>query len=83
MTLANRKRVLREALHIDQVGLKFCMEEFVDIQCPFCGQTFAVAVDTSIDTQRFITDCEICCRPFEIAAECESGGVKAVEVLLG
>jgi len=57
------------------------MEEFADIQCPFCGQTFAVAVDTSIASQRFTTDCEVCCRPFEVVAECEPGEIVSVDVL--
>jgi len=51
------------------------MEEFADLQCPFCGQSFAVTVDTSIANQRFTTDCEICCRPFEVIAECENGEI--------
>lgn|GEM_PF-7120807 len=33
------------------------------IQCPYCGQMFDLAVDTSVASQRFTTDCEICCRP--------------------
>jgi len=59
------------------------MEEFADLQCPFCGQTFETAVDTSIPSQRFTTDCEVCCRPFEVMAECEPGEIVSVEVLAG
>ncbi len=55
------------------------MEEFVTIQCPFCGQTFDVTVDTSVRRQSFTTDCEICCRPFEVLAECANGEVVTVE----
>ena len=54
------------------------MEEFADIQCPFCGQTFEVVVDTGLAHQRFTTDCEICCRPLEIVAECAAGEVVSV-----
>jgi len=56
------------------------MEEFATIQCPFCGQSFDVAVDTSISSQRFTTDCEVCCRPFEVTAECEDGEVISTSV---
>jgi hypothetical protein len=56
------------------------MEEFATIQCPFCGQKFDVAVDTSLEQQCFTTDCEICCRPFEVSAECEAGKILSVEV---
>jgi hypothetical protein len=50
------------------------------IQCPFCGQTFEVTVDTSIASQRFITDCEICCRPMEIRVECEPGEILSLDI---
>ena len=57
------------------------MEEFASIQCPFCGQSFGVAVDTSVAHQNFTTDCEVCCRPFEVRAECDGGEVVSVDVL--
>ena len=56
------------------------METSVPIQCPFCGQKFDLVIDTSIAVQRFTTDCEICCRPFEVFAECEAGEVTSVDV---
>jgi hypothetical protein len=56
------------------------MEEFVDIQCPFCGQTFEIVVDTSIARQRFTTDCEVCCRPFEVTAKCSAGEILSLDV---
>jgi transcription elongation factor Elf1 len=52
-----------------------------NVQCPFCGQSFEVLVDTSVARQRFTTDCEICCRPFEIVAECEPGEILSLDVL--
>jgi transcription elongation factor Elf1 len=51
------------------------------VQCPFCGQAFEVVVDTSVPQQRFTTDCEICCRPFEVVAECEPGEILSLDVL--
>jgi hypothetical protein len=59
------------------------MEEFADIQCPYCGQSFTVPVDTGIPHQRFTTDCEVCCRPFEVVVECEPGEILSVEVMGG
>jgi transcription elongation factor Elf1 len=56
------------------------MEEFATIQCPFCGQSFATPIDTSVASQRFTMDCEICCRPFEVSAECAPGEILSVEV---
>jgi len=57
------------------------MEVSETIQCPFCGQSFEVVIDTSVGSQRFTTDCEVCCRPFEVIAECEPGEVSSVEVV--
>lgn len=51
------------------------------IQCPYCGQRFEVIVDTSTASQRFTTDCEVCCRPMEIVAECEPGEILSLDVL--
>jgi hypothetical protein len=56
------------------------MEESEPIQCPFCGQTFDLSIDTSIATQRFVTDCEICCRPFTVQVECEPGEVLSISI---
>jgi hypothetical protein len=56
------------------------MEVSETIQCPFCGQTFDLTIDTSIPTQTFTTDCEVCCRPFEVVAESEPGEVISLEV---
>ena len=56
------------------------MEEFVTVQCPFCGQSFDVTVDTGLRQQAFTTDCEVCCRPFEVRAECANGEVVNVNV---
>ena len=50
------------------------------IQCPFCGQSFELAVDSSIPSQRFTTDCEVCCRPLEVSVECEPGEILSLDV---
>jgi transcription elongation factor Elf1 len=56
------------------------MEVPETIQCPYCGQTFELMIDTAQALQRFTTDCEVCCRPFEVVAECEPGQVLSVDV---
>ena len=53
------------------------------IQCPYCGQAFELSVDTSVGQQQFTTDCEICCRPFEVVAECEPGEILSLEIQPG
>ena len=59
------------------------MEEFTTIQCPFCGQSCEVVIDTSISQQRFTTDCEVCCRPIEIMADCSGGKIINIDVMVG
>jgi hypothetical protein len=57
------------------------MEVSETILCPFCGQKFELVVDTSTSEQRFTTDCEVCCRPFEVVAECEPGEILSLDVI--
>ncbi len=56
------------------------MEQSERIQCPYCGQSMELSIDTSIAEQRFTTDCEVCCRPFEVFAECEPGEILTLDV---
>jgi len=57
------------------------VEEDETIFCPFCGQPCEVTVDTSLASQRFTTDCEVCCRPFEVFAECEGGEILRLDAV--
>jgi len=43
--------------------------------CPCCGARISVLLDLSVDSQRTIEDCEVCCRPLEIAYAAEGGEV--------
>ena len=53
------------------------------VQCLFCGQSLELVIDTSIASQRFTTDCEVCCRPLDVTAECELGEILSIEVQAG
>ena len=70
-------------LNLCRNGLLWLVEVNEKIQCPCCGRMFELAVDTSVASQRFTTDCEICCRPFEVAAECEPGEILSLDVSTG
>jgi phage terminase large subunit GpA-like protein len=38
--------------------------EEVLIQCPQCGEEFAIQIETAVDgTVEMIEDCAVCCRP--------------------
>ncbi len=37
--------------------------------CPYCFSTISVILDLSVPRQKYIEDCEVCCRPIEISFE--------------
>jgi len=40
------------------------VEPGVSVACPYCGEPTWVAVDPDGGSrQRFVSDCEVCCRP--------------------
>ena len=43
-------------------------EPLVRVACPYCGERISIAIDAGADAQRYIEDCEVCCRPivFEV-----------------
>jgi hypothetical protein len=49
-------------------------EEFVAVQCPYCGERLETRVDLTADEPAYIEDCEVCCQPIEFAIEREEGG---------
>jgi len=59
------------------------MEVSATIECPYCGQSVEIVVDTSAGSQRFTTDCEVCCRPFEVIADCKPGEILSLDVQAG
>jgi hypothetical protein len=68
------------AWHTARAGSDLAMQESQEVQCPYCGQGMELVIDTTIAQQRFTTDCEVCCRPFEVFAECEPGEILSLEV---
>jgi hypothetical protein len=57
------------------------MEQFETVHCPYCGLGMDIAVDTTAGAQSFTTDCEICCRPFDVRVECEPGEILSLDVV--
>ncbi len=40
--------------------------ELKSISCPYCGESIELVIDTSIDQQQYIEDCQVCCRPITV-----------------
>ena len=55
------------------------LEEIL-IQCPQCGEEFAIQVETAVDGMvEMIEDCAVCCRPARVLITTKSGEVMGVE----
>ena len=37
-----------------------------NIECPYCGETIEILIDDSVEHQRYIEDCSVCCWPIDI-----------------
>jgi hypothetical protein len=37
--------------------------ETVRISCPYCGEPVDLSVDCSLERQRYVEDCPVCCSP--------------------
>ena len=48
------------------------IEEDYEFSCPYCGVTLSVRLESCAGSkQRFIQDCEVCCRPIQIEVRFE------------
>ncbi|WP_298416640.1 CPXCG motif-containing cysteine-rich protein [uncultured Kordia sp.] len=48
-------------------------------QCPYCWEEISMLIDTSVSTQKYIEDCEICCNPIELEVVSEEGDVSGFQ----
>jgi len=56
-------------------------EEFVAVQCPYCGERLETRVDLTAEEPSYIEDCQVCCRPIQFGVErADSGGLLCVRV---
>ena len=39
------------------------------VQCPYCWERFTLLIDTSVASQEYVEDCEVCCRPIDFSIE--------------
>ena len=53
---------------------------FHNVQCPYCGEWIDLEVDPSGgESQQFVSDCDVCCRPINFLVRVDSGGEVGVE----
>lgn len=44
------------------------------VSCPWCASLITVLIDTSAGEQRYIEDCEVCCRPLSLTVRVGTDG---------
>lgn len=50
----------------DSSGLQ---QQARDIDCPYCGEEIEILLDPSVESQQYIEDCQVCCRPITMKIE--------------
>jgi len=53
--------------------------EPVSISCPYCGETIEILVDPSVESQSYIEDCQVCCRPMNMSVTMDDEGRPEVQ----
>jgi len=51
-----------------------------EVQCPYCGELIDITVDCSIQHQRYIEDCQVCCRPINFDVRVGYDGGLTIQV---
>lgn len=51
-----------------------------NISCPYCGEEISVLVDGSVPEQRYVEDCQVCCRPIVLDVSVDGEGDVVVGV---
>ncbi len=50
------------------------------IHCPYCGESIDLVIDDSVGDQAYIEDCQVCCRPIEVAVSIDADGAPMLSV---
>ncbi len=48
------------------------------LNCPYCGEPIDVVVDCTMEAQKMIEDCQVCCRPIEFEVVFDDAGEVAL-----
>lgn len=50
-------------------------------QCPYCWEEISMLIDSSIASQTYVEDCEVCCNPIEITVKFKGNEMIAFEIV--
>jgi len=51
----------------------------LEISCPYCGETIEILIDPSVESQSYIEDCQVCCRPMSMTVTMDEEGMAQVD----
>ena len=49
------------------------------VQCPYCWERFTLLIDGSVESQEYVEDCEVCCRPIDFDIRVAEDGSAEVD----
>ena len=52
----------------------------IQTRCPYCGEPIELFVDDSAGDQSYVEDCQVCCRPIQVAVALDAAGEPSVAV---
>jgi hypothetical protein len=52
--------------------------ELARISCPYCGEAIEVVIDMSVESQEYVEDCSVCCRPITLIASITDGEAEVI-----
>lgn len=66
----------------DQENKGALMSELIeqDISCPYCGESIDVVIEVLDESQEYIEDCQVCCRPIVFNIDTAFDGSTSVSV---
>ena len=52
-----------------------------EVDCPFCGERTVIGLDPGGgDTQEYVEDCQVCCRPWRVAVRYDDAGAATIRI---
>jgi hypothetical protein len=50
-----------------------------NIECPYCGESIELIIDDSVESQQYVEDCSVCCRPISVEVSVDdSSGIELI-----
>jgi hypothetical protein len=72
---ALKAKLNASALIVAPITLEMQVEMECFFACPYCAEQISMLLDTSVQRQTYIEDCEVCCHPIEVCYAVKDGEV--------